>query len=95
MRLEGRVYTPYRYTDRVAQRFAVADQAECHDVGTGPAGSVLPEDPPKVAVWSSPGYSTQEVLGVRFDKGSFAVFVEESVARSDADRIFRELSPQL
>jgi hypothetical protein len=93
VRLDGRIYTSYGYTDRSAQRFGEAEQADCDDVGDAAAGSAFPDEPTMVRVWSFHGYPPEDVLGVRFDEDSFAVLVAESMARKDAERIFRELSP--
>jgi hypothetical protein len=94
VRLDGRVYSSYAYTDRSAQRYGQAEQAECHDTGDNPAGSVFPDEPSMVTVWSFDGYPPEDALGVRFDEGSFAVYVADSVPRKDERRIYRELNPQ-
>lgn len=92
VRLHNRVYTSHGYTDRVATRFALAELAECHDVAG--EGSVFPEDPQYVGAWSFPGYPTDQVLGVRFDEDSFAVYVADGVPRAESERIFRELDSE-
>jgi len=43
-------------------------------------------------VWSLAQYAPEEVLAVRFDEDSFAVFVADSVPRQESERIIRELS---
>ena len=91
VRLGTRVYTGYGFTDRSASEFAVAVEADCHDVGADAEGSVFSEDPKQVTVWSFQGYAPEKVVGVHFDKDSLAVFVE-SVPRADVDRIVNELS---
>ena len=94
VRADGIVYTSYGYTERKASRHSVADQAECHDVGTMeevPAGSVFTDNPKQVTTWSFRGYPPDEVLGVRFDKSSFAVFVADSVPDAEQERIYRDL----
>jgi translation initiation factor 2B subunit (eIF-2B alpha/beta/delta family) len=92
VRLDGHVYTSYGFTDREATQFSVAEQADCHDVGRDAEGSVFLDDPTQVTVWSFESYATEKVLGVRFDRDSFAVFVADSVPRDQADRILEELS---
>ena len=86
------MYTSYGYTDRQARRHAAAQAAECDDVGEGAAGSVFPEDPRRVPTWSFRGQPHNRVLGVRFDKDSFAVFIAESVPIAERERIFRDLA---
>ena len=92
VRLQGRLYRGYGYTDREGIRFAVADQADCHDVGDDAEGAVFAAAPPQVTVWSFPGYAPERVLGVRFDQDSFAVFIADSVSPADLDRIVADLS---
>lgn len=91
IRYDGRVYSSYGHTDRDAISFGEAEEAECHDVGVGAAGSVFPDDPARVTTWSFAGYPTDEVLGVRFDEDTFAVYVADGLPRAKSDRIFREL----
>jgi len=91
VRLNERVYTSHGYTDRAASRFAEADEAECHDVGQNPPGSVFPDNPRHVTAGSFAGYPTDKVLGVRFDEDSFGVYVADSVPRTESDRIYKEL----
>jgi len=92
VRLDGRVYTGWGFTRRDATRFAMADRAECHDNGRYAVGSVFTDDPAQVAVWSFDGYDTELVVGVRSHDGPFEVFVADSVARDDRDRIIENLS---
>jgi Family of unknown function (DUF6281) len=92
VRLDGVIYSGYGYTDQQATRLGTADEADCHDVGPDPKWSVFPENPRQVEVWSFEGYSPHEVVGVRFDDDSFAVFVAESVQPDRASRVFNELS---
>ena len=92
IRVDGNVYTSYGYTDRKASRHSAAEAADCHDVGEDSAGSVFPEHPRHVATWSFRGYPPKSVLGVRFDKDSFAVFVADSAPVAERERIFRELA---
>lgn len=90
VRLDGRVYTSYGHTDSAASEFGVADQAECHDNGRDAPGSVFPDDPRQVTVWSFRGYATKDVVGVRF-RDSFAVFVADDVPQLESDWIYAEL----
>lgn len=92
VRAGGITYTSDGYTDRKASRHAVADRAECEDVGEDSAGSVFPEHPQQVTTWSLRGYPPHEVVGVRFDHDSFAVFVADSVPDAERERILRELA---
>ena len=91
VRADGIVYTSYGYSDRKATRYSVADQADCQDLGEDAAGSVFPEDPEQVTTWAFRGYPTDRVVGVRFDRDSFAVFVSDSVSDTERDRIYRDL----
>lgn len=91
VRADGIVYTSYGYTDRKASRHSVADRADCDDVGEDAAGSVFAEHPQQVTTWSFRGYPPEEVVGVRFDQDSFAVFVADSVPDAERERIYREL----
>jgi hypothetical protein len=91
VRADGIIYTSYGYTERKATEHSVADRADCDDVGEDAAGSVFPDRPQQVSTWSFRGYPPEEVLGVRFDKDSFAVFVADSVPDAERDRILREL----
>lgn len=92
VRVNGVVYTSHGYSDQQATRFAPADQAECHDGGEEPAGSVFPDDPGQVTTWTFQGYPPQKVLGVRFDEESFAVFVADNVSERESERIFEALA---
>jgi hypothetical protein len=91
IRFEGVTYSGRGYTEHDATRFAVADRAECHDTGPTPDGSVFEDDPEQVATWSFDDYPTQEVLAVRFDKGSFTVFVAETIPEGRAEEILADL----
>lgn len=91
VRVDGVVYTSHGFTDRKASRHSVADRADCDDVGEDAVGSVFPDHPKQVTTWSFRGYPPEEVIGVRFDKNSFAVFVADSVPEAERERIYREL----
>jgi len=91
VRIDGRVYTSYAMTDREGTRFGVADRADCHDVGVGAEGSVFPDTPRQVTVWSFEGYPTEKVVGVRFDRHSFELFVADTVPQAESQRIRLEL----
>lgn len=91
VRFDGVVYSAYDYTDEDATKFGMADEAECHDVGPEAPGSVFPDTPDQVAVWTFDGYSSGQVLGVRFGQDSFSVFIADSVPRDEAERISRAL----
>lgn len=91
VRLDGVVYTSHGSTQRRASRHSSAEAAECHDVGKDPAGSFFPEDPRQVATWTFPGYAPEKVLGVRYDKRSFGIFVADTVSNARAERILRQL----
>ena len=95
VRADGIVYSSYGYTERKPSRHSVADLAECEDVGEDAAGSVFPEHPQQVTTWSFRGYPPDVVVGVRFDRDSWAVFVADSVPDAERERIFRELDDQL
>jgi Family of unknown function (DUF6281) len=94
IRLHGVIYSGYGYTDQEATSLGTADEAVCHDVGQDAPGSVFPDDPHQVAVWTFAGYASDQVLGVRLGQESFVVFIAESVPRDQADRILSELSAE-
>lgn len=94
IRSNGVIYSGYGYTDQEATSLGTADEAVCHDVGQDAPGSVFPDDPHQVAVWTFAGYASNQVLGVRFGQDSFVIFIAESVPRHQADRIFSELSAE-
>ena len=73
------MYTSCGYTEREATKHALAEEGDCDDVGPEPAGSIFPTSPRHVASWTFAGYPAATVLGVRYDKQSFAVFVAHSV----------------
>lgn len=92
VRADDIVYTSYGFTERNATKHSVAEQADCDDVGKDAAGSVFSgKDSKQVTTWSFPGYPPEEVVGVRFDKDSLAVFVADSVPNAERERIFKEL----
>lgn len=91
VRADGIVYTSHGYTERKASRHSVADQADCDDVGEDAAGSVFGEHPQQVTTWAFRGYPPEDVVGVRLDKYSFAVFVADSVPDAERERIYRDL----
>lgn len=91
IRVDGVTYTSHGYTERRAVEHGRADDADCHDVGCNAAGSVFPDDPWQVTTWTFRGYPPDEVLGVRFAKDSFAVFIVDSLPRRERDRLLREL----
>jgi hypothetical protein len=92
VRADDIVYTSYGYTEHPAARYASADAGDCHDVGEGAAGSVFTEHPRQVTTWVFSGFPPEKVLGVRVDRGSFVVFVADSVSPEDRDRIHRDLA---
>lgn len=85
------MYTSHGFTERDATRRSVADEAECHDVGEGAAGSVFSRHSRQVTTWTFSGYPPEKVLGVRLGDGLFGVFVAESVQSPERERIFLEL----
>ena len=89
IRIRGAVYTSYGYSHQDATKYATADQAECRDVGPDAAGSVFPEHPRRVTAWTFETYRPGHVLGVRFDKDSFAVFVANSFQRARGSASFK------
>lgn len=94
VRVGDRVYTSYGYTDRVATSVGEADRAECQDNAADGLGSVFPKNAERVAVWAFPEFKARDVLGVRFDSDTFAVFVSDEVDPSQAERIYAELSAE-
>lgn len=91
IRLGDVVYTSHGYSDHDATRYGAVDTAECHDVGRNAPGSVFLEDPRQVTAWTFEAYPPEQVLGVRFEDDTFAVFVADSVPRDERDRIYRDL----
>ena len=92
VRIGERVYTSHGFTERAATRFAKADVAECQDTGCDPKGSVFSGEPTQMTVWSFEGYSTDQVVGTRFDDDSYAVFVADSDSDQEAERLLQELA---
>ncbi|RYC14835.1 DUF6281 family protein [Nocardioides zhouii] len=92
VRLEGVVYTWNGVTSRDATRHASADRAECDDAGEDPEGLVFPDDPVEVQTWTFEGYSPAQVLGLRYDDGSFGVLIADDVAADEQRRIRADLA---
>ena len=94
IRLDGIVYSGYSWTDRPAPATRLdttAEVADCADVGQDARGSVFPDDPQRVRVWSFDGHPTEDVLGVRRDDGAFEVFTAASLPDADRDRLVEQL----
>lgn len=94
VRWEAQVFTGRGTTRAAATDLGAAELAECHDSGERGdviPGSVFPADPDLVEVWAIDGHDPDQVLGVRFDRGSLTVFVADSVAEDDARRILADL----
>ena len=91
IRVDGATFTSYGSTQREAKRHGTADQAECHDTGLEPAGSVFSAEPPQMETWRFDGYPPAEVLGVRSVRDSFEVYVADSLPDDERDRILEEL----
>ncbi len=89
VRFHGAVYTGYGSTGHPGVRAGTADLADCQDVGLDPAGSVWPDDPTQVAVWSVRGYSSDEVLAVRLSRDLVEVFVADSLPSRERDGVLR------
>jgi hypothetical protein len=54
---------------------------------------VFADHPAQVTTWSFDGYPPEEVVGVRVARGSFAVYVADSLADDERERIVRLLDP--
>lgn len=93
VRVAGVVYTSYGYSHRPATKHSVGEVADCDDLGPDGAGSVFSDRPRQVTTWSFREYSPEQVVGVRSDRDSFAVYVADAVPDVERDRIFRELAP--
>ena len=91
VRFGGAVYSGYHVTAAQAEREGTAEWSECDDQGSTARGAYFGDDPDRVTVWSFAGHSPDDVLGVRFKEGSFAVFVARSLTTADRDRILDEL----
>lgn len=92
IRLDGVVYTSYGMSSREADPHVDADEADCDDTGRDPQGSVFPDSPSRVRTWVFEGYPPEEVLGVQYGKNSFGVFVADTVAPDEQERIYADLS---
>jgi hypothetical protein len=92
VRADGVVYTSNGTTEHRASRYASAERADCHDVGNDAAGSVFPDEPDRVATWTFEGYAPTKVLGVRYSKDAFGVFVADSVSAEESQRIYADLA---
>jgi hypothetical protein len=93
VRADGIVYTSIGYTERSATKHSSADEADCEDVGPTAAGSVFPESPRRVTTWRFANYPPGKVLGVRSgNANSLAVFVADSIAPDERDRIYEDLA---
>ena len=55
-------------------------------------GSAFPDDPAQVGIWTFEGYSSVEVLGVRYGTDGFVVFVADTVQPDERDRIDADLA---
>ncbi len=93
IRLNGITYIGAGYTEVRGTRFDTAVEADCDDLGPSPRGPEFTEDSKQVAVWSLPGYSTDDLVVARFNEDSFTIFVADSMPRSEVDRVIGELSP--
>ena len=91
VRLDGVVYAGWSVTEEDAQRFGEAEVADCDDTSEDAKGSYFAGEPEHVTVWSFDGYPPNRVLGVRFDKQSYTMFIDESLSGRDRDRIIRQL----
>lgn len=92
IRLDGLVYTSYGTSSREADRHVEADEADCEDTGRDARGSVFPDNPRRVRTWVFEGYPPEKVLGVQYGKNSFGVFVADTVASDEQERIYADLS---
>jgi Family of unknown function (DUF6281) len=91
IRADGILYTSQGYTDREADKYSLANDGDCQDVGPDADGSVQ-ETSRQVATWTFRGYPAAKVLGVRLGTGSFAVFVADSVAPKEREQIYEALA---
>ncbi|WP_277985675.1 DUF6281 family protein [Nocardioides glacieisoli] len=92
IRLDGVVYTSQGTSSHEAERHVEADEAECDDTGRDARGSVFADSPSRVRTWVFAGYPPKEVLGVQYGKSSFGVFVADTVAPDEQERIYADLS---
>ena len=93
IRFEGITYSGYGYTETAAIQHGTADEADCDDEGPDACGSVFPDDPRQVAVFTFRGYPPDRVLGARSGK-KLEVFVAASVPRAQGERILRDLQTE-
>lgn len=93
IRLDETTYVGAGYTEVRGTRFDTAVEADCDDQGPSPRGSEFTEESKQIAVWSLPGYSTDDLVLARFNENSFTIFVADSMPRSEIDRVVSELSP--
>lgn len=92
IRLGSTVYSSYGFVDRSAVRHTSAERADCEDVGEDARGSVFPAEPEQVRAWTFPGFSPDEVVGVRFDESSLEVFIADTLPDGERERLFEQLS---
>lgn len=92
IRVGSTVYSSYGFVERRAIRHTSAERADCEDVGEDATGSVFPEVPDEVRTWTFPGFSADEVVGVRFDASSFEVFIADPLPDGERERLFEQMS---
>lgn len=92
IRLDGVVYTSFGTSSHEAERHVEADEAECDDTGRDARSSVFEDNPSRVRTWVFERYRPEEVLGVQYGKNSFGVFVADTVAPDEQERIYADLT---
>lgn len=86
----AQIYSGHGSSNHLAWKHAVADAAECHDVGADAEGSVFPDDARTVTVSPFGAYPPREVLGVPVDENTYTV--ADSLSPEERNRILEEPS---
>lgn len=90
------VFTSYGETQRDAQEYGDALEAECEDTGPDARGSVFTKGSRTVTTYRFDGYPPSQVLGVTFGDSpsdGLGVFMPNSVSADERERILRDLGP--
>lgn len=91
LRIDDTVYDAIGYVRAAATPAGRADLSSCDDMGPCARGAYFRAHPRQVQVWGVDGYSSSRVVAVRRSGGMLNIFVERSVPRRQAERIFAEL----
>jgi hypothetical protein len=91
IRIGNTVYLAYSTTATdPSERFRMAEEPSCADVGQNSSGSFFDENPPRVQTWSFTNHDPDEVVGVRLGD-SWRLYFSEAVDRNERDAIATDL----